>query len=196
MGQKGSIIGNTALIVVGLDSTLMRLKEMPESIRKGIIDGFKVLVKNLAEKVKDQMVPGVQLYWTGALRESVKGFVSGRAGILGGNITAMVTAGDSRVWYAYKVHELGRGWGSHSWSRSRMWGSSKKKYEYSVSSVSYTYPPIPYMRIAYQSEKKNIVKTMVNNIQGELNQLMIKQALLQLVALNSAIKQELSGFIA
>ena len=170
-GEVGSIIGDTSLIVIGLNQTLMSLIATPLAIRHGIKSGFERIIKLLVEAVQQQMIPDVQLYWTGALKKTVRGKIYGAPTKFGGNITGTVRAGSSSVWYAFKVHELGRGWGSHSWKKQRLWGYPKqKKYEFKVSG-EYTYPPIPYMRIAYAVVKKDIVGIMVDEINKSLTAL-------------------------
>ena len=177
-GETGSIIGNTSLIVIGLNQTLMSLLATPLAIRHGIKNGFERIIKKLVEAVQQQMIPDVQLYWTGALKGTITGKMYGSPTKMGGNITGVVQAGSSQVWYAFKVHELGRGWGQHSWSKKRLWGYPKKKtYEYKASG-SYSHPPIPYMRIAYAVVKKDIVNTLVDEIQKSLNVLIFTQGMI------------------
>lgn len=177
-GEKGSIIGDTSLIVIGLNSTLMSLIATPMAIREGIKNGFERLIPLLVDAVQQQMIPDVQLYWTGDLRSTVKGSIYGKAGKLGGNITAVIRAGSNKVWYAYKVHELGRGWGSHSWSKKRLWGYPKKKAYEVKATGDYTYPPIPYMRIAYAAVKKDILGIMTEEINKSLTMLVFTQGMI------------------
>jgi len=182
VGYARNIPGDMGIIVIGLPQTMLGCLQTALAVRQGIHKGTKQIIEMAKDMLLEKGISGERigkhkgedLYHTGALRASVKGTVSGKVIRPGATITGILKAGSKKVWYAYKVHEIGRGPGYWKYGVKSLFERlfAQKKQVGVVAKGGFRHPPIPYMQLAWKRVRPSAVPIMTRNIYNSLSELM------------------------